>query len=646
MAPARDSIGLHRGIIEPSSSLPPSSNDDLSELFLDPMLGTPLAMYVEKDVQERDVIIGLITKHGGSVAHGYSGVPYILVDPLKPSGQNLYRQYASKKGKIILNFRWVHECIKAHQLQTFQTNWAGCKVTGKEAALLTPSEILSQTPATVTNPDSPRRRDRQTVQIEEARQIAPPPPPPAPIPSQILHPSLHVDALVHAQNHFPYSIYTASPAQSLHPQRPLQTPPPQTWQATGIAPHQTHAAAPSQLLDRPPFRENAWGDYSHHPHAETVNPAAYDYRYRDPSPWASTAYYDTPAVPYDQTYDQNDYAQDPRSDPPEPTTEEIEYPEKTRGRKRIRASAIPATPASALVVNRNPPARSPTPPTRTVKSTYGGNLFTADDVFYLKKYIDYCQDQGLVLSLREICERIAVKAPHHTFYSWRRYCNKHQIRLGGYAMNADRSQTPPAQRETAGEEDLTTRAGPGPGTIAAAQRRLQAEASASLPRSRSPTPPRALFRSTTGKGVAFTDEDVTFLMRFMQYRKSEGSLDMVAFWKDVATKAPHHSRASWMKFWRRHKHELQHSQNDDPLPVPPDKKLRYSRSDDVLLAKHFCNKPDGTSDKIFQAFAREHPHHPWKGWQEHHRIHKAKIDHFIERLKNGENIDEEDETTA
>lgn len=164
-------------------------------------------------------------------------------------------------------------------------------------ALLTPSEILSQTPATVTNPDSPRRRDRQTVQIEEARQIAPPPPPPAPIPSQILHPSLHVDALVHAQNHFPYSIYTASPAQSLHPQRPLQTPPPQTWQATGIAPHQTHAAAPSQLLDRPPFRENAWGDYSHHPHAETVNPAAYDYRYRDPSPWASTAYYDTPAVP-------------------------------------------------------------------------------------------------------------------------------------------------------------------------------------------------------------------------------------------------------------------------------------------------------------------------------------------------------------
>ncbi|KAJ4483473.1 hypothetical protein J3R30DRAFT_3835326 [Lentinula aciculospora] len=653
MAPARSSVEIHRGIVAEPSSLPPSSDNDLSELFLDPMLGTPLAMYVEKDVQDRDVLVDLITKHGGSVSPGYSGVPYILVDPLKPSGQNLYRQYASKKGKIILHFRWVHECIKACQLQTFQTNWAGCKVTGAETALVpTPSELLSQTPQVISSQsrangtihDSLRRRDRQTVQVEEARQIVPPPPPPAPIHPQILHTSIHVDTLVHSQNHFPYQIYTPPPAHSLHSQRTLQTPPPQTWQAPGIAPHQTHVDAPSQLLNRSPYRDEAWGEYNNHSQApDTMNPAAYDYRYRDPSPWAPATYYDPPTVPYDETYDQNDYVQDSRPDPPEPTTEETESLEKTRGRKRVRASAAPATPASALVVNRNPPARSPTPPSRTVKSTYGGNLFTAEDVFYLKKYIDYCQDQGLVLSLREICERIAVKAPHHTFYSWRRYCNKHQIRLGGYAINADRSQT---LSGTEDEEERTMQAGPGPGTIAAAQQRLQAEASSNRPRSRSPTPPKTLFRSTTGKGVSFTDEDVTFLMRYMEYRKSEGSLDMVAFWKEVATKAPHHSRASWMKFWRRHKHELQRSQGDDPLPLPPDKKLRYSRGDDVLLAKYFCNKPDGTSDKIFQTFARLHPHHPWKGWQEHHRIHKAKIDHFIENLKNGDDIDEDNEAAT
>lgn len=63
-----------------------------------------------------------------------------------------------------------------------------------------------------------------------------------------------------------------------------------------------------------------------------------------------------------------------------------------------------------------------------------------------------------------------------------------------------------------------------------------AAAAAAPRRNRSPTPPRALFRSTTGKGVAFTQEDVTFLVRFMEYRKSQGALDMVAFWKDVATK--------------------------------------------------------------------------------------------------------------
>lgn len=83
----------------------------------------------------------------------------------------------------------------------------------------------------------------------------------------------------------------------------------------------------------------------------------------------------------------------------------------------INCAQIPgAPPASTLVANRkNPAARSPTPPTRVIKSTYGGNLFTVDDVMYLKKYIDYCQEQGLVLSLREICERIAIKVSCELF---------------------------------------------------------------------------------------------------------------------------------------------------------------------------------------------------------------------------------------
>jgi hypothetical protein len=93
-------------------------------------------------------------KNGGTVANSYSGVSYILgmkssiplisrmiiislsrtviVNPHTESGQNLYRQYIGKKGKAVLDARWVHECIKAGALQTFVSNFAGCKVTGSE----------------------------------------------------------------------------------------------------------------------------------------------------------------------------------------------------------------------------------------------------------------------------------------------------------------------------------------------------------------------------------------------------------------------------------------------------------------------------------------------------------------------------------
>lgn len=98
------------------------------------------------------------------------------------------------------------------------------------------------------------------------------------------------------------------------------------------------------------------------------------------------------------------------------------------------------------------------------------------------------------------------------------------------------------------------------------------------------------------------------------------------------------------------------------MPLPPEKKMRYSKQDDSLLARFFYEKPEGTSDKVFQMFARmvsivsfflscivaeditQHPHHPWKGWQEHHRIHKAKIDYLIEKLGNGETIDSEEDS--
>jgi hypothetical protein len=54
------------------------------------------------------------------------------VNPHTESGQNLYRQYIGKKGKVVLDARWIRECVKAGALQTFVNNFAGCKVTGNE----------------------------------------------------------------------------------------------------------------------------------------------------------------------------------------------------------------------------------------------------------------------------------------------------------------------------------------------------------------------------------------------------------------------------------------------------------------------------------------------------------------------------------
>ncbi|KAF9568219.1 hypothetical protein CPC08DRAFT_702646 [Agrocybe pediades] len=598
----------------------------------------------------------LYQKHGGTVSPGYSGVPYILVDPHKPSGQNLWRQYAGKKSKIVLSVNWVHECIKANQLQTFHSNWAGCKVTGNETIYQPPAPQPQPPPVAAPAPQPP-----QPPQAPQARR--PDEPPSAP---QAIHPHALQAAMppVDALHSYPFQVYTPA----MHPNAPRgMVPPPQPWQVP-MGPPQPHLHPPPapvnphpHLVHRPPpiqaspqqqYRDDAWDRYNT-PDDLNNQPTAYDYpRYRDePGTWVPGG----PGPYYEAAYDQNyahaymeSAAAGPSSGPngiagqPSHLTGSVtpnpEVADKPRGRKRTRTQPTPAAPASSLVVNRNPPARSPTPPTRVIKSTYGGNLFTAEDVEYLKKYIDYCQDQCLVLSLREICERIAVKAPHHTFYSWRRYCNKHQIRLGGYTMNNDRSESPGMGEDIPIEVEGEMGVRPTRLDMTAAT----AAAASAATRNRSPTPPRALYRSTTGKGVAFTQEDVTFLVRFMEYRKSQGALDMVAFWKDVAAKAPHHSRASWMKFWRRHKHELARSEGDEPLPAPPDKKMRYSKEDDILLAKFFVNKPDGTSDKIFQAFGRQHPHHPWKGWQEHHRIHKTKIEHLMQLLANGEDIDNHD----
>ncbi|KAG8213819.1 hypothetical protein J3R82DRAFT_10534 [Butyriboletus roseoflavus] len=241
MAPARSTRRAHS-----QNAPPPVSDPQNAALFLEPMMGTPLTIYIEKDVDDRDDLVDLITKHGGAVSPSYSGTPYILVDPHKESGQNLFRQYAGKKGKIVLHSRWVHECVRAGALQTFQNNWAGCKVTGTEKV------------------DLPAVAPSQNDSASSAQVPSLPPIPPHPQALATIGPT---DPLVHPppQGSYGYPVY----AHPMHPPpRGMQPPtaaPPQSWQApNAIAPQQTHIAPPqppSGMLPRPaqPYRDRPMG---------------------------------------------------------------------------------------------------------------------------------------------------------------------------------------------------------------------------------------------------------------------------------------------------------------------------------------------------------------------------------------------------
>ncbi|KAF8198117.1 hypothetical protein BJ912DRAFT_953148 [Pholiota molesta] len=57
--------------------------------------------------------------------------PYILVYPQTVRAKNLW-------GKIVLGAQWVRECRKTNQLQTFESNRAGCTVPGNETLYTTP----------------------------------------------------------------------------------------------------------------------------------------------------------------------------------------------------------------------------------------------------------------------------------------------------------------------------------------------------------------------------------------------------------------------------------------------------------------------------------------------------------------------------
>lgn len=66
MAPARTSSRRSQAAQISNAPARPTATDSSdcafnAELFLEPMMGTPLAMYIEKDVTDRDQLVEIVT---------------------------------------------------------------------------------------------------------------------------------------------------------------------------------------------------------------------------------------------------------------------------------------------------------------------------------------------------------------------------------------------------------------------------------------------------------------------------------------------------------------------------------------------------------------------------------------------------------
>lgn len=330
MAPARSARRAHS-----QNAAPPSTDPHHAALFLEPMMGAPLTIYIEKDVDDRDDLVDLITvrifalpiiplhhspqKHGGAVSPSYSGTPYILgksidlqtTTPLTPHQSTPIKSRVRTCSASMRERRARSFCIHAGSTSVFgPARSRHSRTIGQAAKLRAPKSSLPISPSISSSP-----ANLNFTRVDPPSTVSPqndPPPvsslPPIPPHPQAIATMQPTDPLVHPppQGSYGYPVY-AHPIQP-HP-RGMQPPtaaPPQSWQApNAIAPQQAHMAPPqppSALLPRPtqPYRDGPWvTGFEQPPPHMVAGPSGppYGYRYRDEqTDWAT-------APPNDYTYD-------------------------------------------------------------------------------------------------------------------------------------------------------------------------------------------------------------------------------------------------------------------------------------------------------------------------------------------------------
>ncbi|EMD42153.1 hypothetical protein CERSUDRAFT_90754 [Gelatoporia subvermispora B] len=105
----------------------------------------------------------------------------------------------------------------------------------------------------------------------------------------------------------------------------------------------------------------------------------------------------------------------------------------------------------------------------------------------------------------------------------------------------------------------------------------------STPPLREPTPPTRVERVHTGN--RFTDEDIQYFVHFVQWKTEiQPGISRKEVCRLLEENAPHHSLASWQRFWRRQDNIL-----DDMLAIP------HTRANENEAARRDANLPEFTS---------------------------------------------------
>lgn len=89
MAPARNSSRRNHVDQIPSSRTGDSAGL-ATDLFLEPMMGTPLQMYIEKDVADRDVLVDIITVSRVDIRGPWSKQLFRAHDLMAVSWEQIY----------------------------------------------------------------------------------------------------------------------------------------------------------------------------------------------------------------------------------------------------------------------------------------------------------------------------------------------------------------------------------------------------------------------------------------------------------------------------------------------------------------------------------------------------------------------------